>query len=191
MKTNWLMMILLVATLGLSGCGIFGGTTDIAKFAEEETVSWFGEAALLPPAKAEQMLYEEFVTSTVDWLPGDEAKAAMARDAINQQFEYMKAKLDINGSLPYYTYRSGFEFIQFNYKMLEEVLDRRVAQGAISEAAEIIYEFVRRDVNTKLQIQRQRISQAEDSINSKTSEAQIENMRRFYATLKPLVDLAL
>lgn len=180
--------ILLVST---TSCSMFGGSADIRQFAQEETVSWLGDNALRPPAEAETILYEEFVTSPIDWLPGDAAKASMARDSINQQFEFMKAKLNLDGSLPYYTYRSGFEFISWNYKALEEALDRRVSQGAISKAGEIIYGFVKRDVNTKLELQRQRISQAEESINSKTSESQIENMRRIYATLKPLVDLAL
>ena len=141
--------------------------------------------------EAEEILYLEFVTSPIEWLPGDEERASKARDSINQQFEFWKARLSIDGTLPYYSYRSGFEFIQWNYRILEEVLDRRVDQGAISDSGKIIYGFVKRDINTKLKMQLQRISQAEDSINSKTSAAQIEQMKRMYETIRPLIDLAI
>ncbi len=171
----------------LAGCG----AANVQEVIDGTKLVWVGDDALQPDPKAEAILFEAFSQSQIPWDKKQLEKATGARDAIQAQFAFLREKLKLDGTVSYYTFKSSFEFIQYNYKVLEDELNDRVNAGALDPKAEVIYGYVKRDINTKLEIQRAKIAATEADINGRATELNIEQMRGVYDTLKPLISTVL
>ncbi|MBU1420794.1 MAG: hypothetical protein KKI15_20130 [Proteobacteria bacterium] len=170
----------------LAGCG-----ANVQEVIDGTKLVWVGDNALQPDPKAEAILLEAFSQSDIAWDKQQMAEATGARDAIQSQFAFLREKLKLDGTLSYYTFKSSFEFIQYNYNVLEGILDERIASGALDEKSGVIYGYVKRDINVKLDIQRAKIAEAEADINGRVTELSIEQMKGVYDTLRLLIAAAL
>lgn len=167
------------------------GAATVQEVVTKTRLEWVGDDALKPDPRAEAILVDAFRQSGVEWDAKQLENAIAARDAIRTQFGFLREKLTLDGTISYYTFKGSFEFIQYNYRTLEEILDDRVAAGALDEKAEVIYGYVRRDINAKLERQRIKIAEAEADINGKATEANIEQIRGVYDFLQPLISTVL
>lgn len=189
MRLLWLLLVIAVPVM-FSGCSATSG--DFHQIAQDERVPYSGRISLSPPKDAEKVLKDGFYREmNISWIPGQKEEALLLLGAIESQFQYMKTRKDATGSLPYYVYRGGFELIQYSYLKLEEILDNRVAQNVLTVPEKVVYDLIKRDIKIKLELESDRINRAEENINKKASEQSIENIRRTYDILKPIIELAL
>ncbi len=187
-KVSRMMLILLLGmVVSISGCSLKG---DIQREASKELIVY--NDSLTPNPQAERLLESALSNSKVPWDNDNFASILGARDAIKQMGQFIKFRLALDGTIPYYTYKETFAFIQFQYNILEEALDARVAvKGAITEEAEVIYYYVKRDIKARLYLQQQKITHSEKNINDRASANSIEELKGIYAAVKPLIDMAL
>lgn len=184
MKSFILMVILSVT---LSGCFWDAKIDDAAM---EAKVVFVG--AIEPSKNSEKLLEREFLASDVPWNEERVTKINQARITIKGNTEYVKERLNFDSSLPYYTYKSWFEIMSNQYMKLQIELDARVKiPGAISDLGYELYWYAKRDINMMLEAQRLKIAATEKSIEDKASADTIEDMKRIYATIKPLVGLVM
>jgi len=176
-------LLLVIVILGLFGCG-----SNVQSVANNYMVPFVGN--VLPPETAEMELEKAFRKSTVPWDLESAKRIANARNAISGIGEYIKDRLNFDSSLSYYNYKVWFEFTSYQYMKLQVELDARVkVPGAINDIGLVLYQYVRRDINNKLEAERTKIAATEKSIESKASADTIEDMKNIYATLKPLISM--
>lgn len=169
---------------------LFGCADNGSKYAQNEMVLFTGN--IEPPENAETVLEEEFITAPVPWDKESVAEIVRARIGITVMGEYLQEKINYDSSIRYYEYKFWFEFTSNMYMKLQTELDKRVkVEGAISETGKIIYEFVRRDINSMLEMQRLKISATEKSIEDKANADTLEDMKKIYATIKPLISMVM
>jgi hypothetical protein len=182
--------IWLFAVLLFSGCSALNGG-GIQQVAQHETILY--EDLLLPNPEAEELLEKAFSSSTVPW---DDKELftiiSSSRNAIEAMGIYLKSKIELDGSLPYYEYKSSFNFVNNQYNILQKALDKRIeTEGAISREGNAIYYYVKRDILTRLAVQQSKIAMTEKGIDDKASKNTIEEMKRIFRAVKPLIDMAL
>ncbi len=179
--------LVLLLPLLVSGCF---WESNIQQVAQKEMVQFTG--SIVPNEDAELILEKEFRASEVPWDEEMISNIDRARNAITGMGEYIQDRLNFDSSVAYYNYKNWFEFTSYQYMKLQGELDKRVAiDGAISEHGKVIYEYVKRDVNSLLEIQRLKISATEKSIEDKASADTLEDMKNIYKTIKPLVEMVL
>jgi len=188
MKRLFYAIIILLAGMMLSNCSIKPG--DVNQVVQDTTIVFDGSSILEPAVGAEEVLQEAFRRDMgIDWIPGDAAKAQGRLEAISYMFQYMQDRRTVDGTLPYYIYKTAFEFIRKNYLDLEPILDRRVGQGVLTKAEKVVYTTTKRDIKLKLEVELQRIKLTEAKISDDVSSNMIDNMKRTYEILKPLINL--
>ena len=181
-KLLWFLPLLLIL---LTGCG-----QKMQMIAQEETVQYTN--TLVPNEDAERLIEKSFRASEVPWDEERLGRIEKARNAISGKAEYIQDRLNFDSALPYYEYKSWFEFTAYQYMKLQIELDARIAiEGAISEEGAALYKYARRDINSLLDMERTKISATEKSIEDKATAATIEDMKMIYKTIKPLVDMVL
>lgn len=185
MREFLLVVLFAILAFALTGCGAF--RADVEKAAQSATVPFAGDYVLLPDPEAEEILQGAFRRSDIPWDVQDAQKADQFRDAMDAQFEMWYAKVKLDGTLPYYNYKHGFEFIQFCWRNLIDILDRRVQDGALSIEEKVIYRLVRDNIEVKLDQQRRIIALAEDDINAAAEQLSIDQMKEVYKVMKPLI----
>jgi len=178
-----------IALFMLSGCSMFG-SSNIQNIAAQETIVL--EDQLQPDPEAEKILVRSFTRSKVPWKAGRIEKINGARIAISSMGKFLQARLLLDSSIPYYSYKSSAEFTQYQYNILQQELDARAeVKGAIPDSSKVIYYYVRRDILLRLSLQRQKIALTEKGINDKASQDTLEELKGVYKAIKPLVDMAL
>ncbi len=179
--------VLLLCVLLLSSCA---KDASILQLASQETIMYEGLPE--PNEDSEAALIEGFSTSVVAWDDDDLAAVNTSRQTIQAIGKFLKYRLDLDSSIPYYTYKVTFEIIQNQYNILQNALDKRVAQpGAVDKNVAIIYAYVKRDVLQRLYIQQQKIAASEANIASNANRQTVEEMKSIFNAVKPLLDLAL
>jgi len=147
-------------------------------------------SAVTVDPKAEAILEEAFASSDVPWEDKAVQEIEVSRHAIVAMGAFLKARLNLDSSLPYYTYKSSFEFIVNQYNIIQSHLDDRIqVKGAVNDKAIVIYGYVKKDINMRLDLQRRRIDASTKQINDKTSSSSIEEMKGLFALVKPLIGL--
>jgi hypothetical protein len=180
------LFLVVALSLFLQGCS----GSHIQNVAQNTTVKYYG--TVVPNAAAEALLEEDFGSSPVPWDPEMVAEIEKARNALAGMAEYLHDRLNFDTSLPYYTYKNGFEFTAHHYMKLQNQLDeRKLVPGAVSEWGLVIYEYVKRDINAALDAQRRKIAATEASIEDEANEDAIQDMKNLYNTLSPLIKMVL
>jgi len=183
---KYILLIFVLVALQLSGCAD-SPNTDAAL--GDKTIQY---TSLIPDPKAEMILESAFTNTGIAWEAGEVEALDQARNAIKAMGGYLKARLELDSTLPYYTYKYAFEFIVNQYNIIQNILDKRVVvPGAISEEAGVIYYYLKRDINTKLSLQRQNIAQTEKSVDAKASSSSLNDMKDLFTLVKPIVDMIL
>lgn len=186
-KNSMLLFVLLLLSMLFSSCslikGDIQGQLNVAQTEFREVV--------VPNPQAEEVLETAFSESDVPWEPGSPEKIERARLAIQATGEYLRSRLSLNSSLPYYSYRYSYEFIVNQYGIIALELDKRVNLGAIRKEAAIIYDYVKKDITLALEIQRQKIEATEKDAKATASSNSIAELKGIYNLIKPLVDVAL
>ena len=192
MKT-WIQMILiLIAGMLFTGCSFFA-PIDFRAEVENDQVLSADPLLFQPPLNAKQVLYEAFSREVegVPWLPSDKENAIKFLNAIDSTLSYMKNRTTLDGFLPYYVARDGFEAIQYYYMQLMILLDRRYHQGVLTEPEGVVYEYTRETIKQRLEVERIRMTQNEDSISAKASQRQLDQLKGLANTLEPIIGMIL
>ncbi len=183
------LFIVLITMLLMSGCSMFG-SSNILDIASQERIVLADQ--LQPDPEAERILVRSFTRSKVPWKSGRIKTINEARAAIASMGKYLQARLLLDSSLPYYTYKASAEFVQNQYNILQKELDARVeVKGAIPDSSQVIYYYVRRDILLRLSLQRQKIALTGKGINDRASQSTLEELKGVYKAIKPLVEMAL
>ncbi len=185
---KYLMYLVLGVFISINSVGC--GKNKIDEAAQNQTVIY--SDALAPNPAAESVLEKEFAKSRTPWNAKRLVTINKSRNAIDAMGVYLKARLEFDSTLPYYTYKSSFEYFQNQYNILQRELDARILiKGALSEQGQVIYFYVRRDINERLRIQRLRISSAEKTIEANASKDSIAEFKQIFTAVKPLIDMVL
>lgn len=192
MKRLIQLILTLVAAAALSSCGFGSNAADVHEVANKTTIEYSGSTPLEPDPEANEVLHEAFLRDMgIPWIEGEDKRARRYLESISAKFSYLQTRRAVDGSLPYYIYRAGFEEIRYNYLQLEPILDRRAKQGVLGKAERVVYNTTKRDIKLKLELELYRIQRTEESINAETSANAIESLKRTYEILRPIIDLAI
>lgn len=187
MKTEHIISAILYV-MAIASALLFGGCgANVLEVANSARVASLSETAIRANPKAEAILSEAFTKAT--WDDQQLAEATTAREAIKSQLAFLKKKQEIDGTVPYYTYKTSLEVIGYNYGILKDILDERV--GTLGEPEGVIYDYVVRDIAIKLEVQRVKAAEVEADINNRADALSAEQIRNIYDTLKPLVEIVL
>ncbi len=183
------ILSLLIVTLFFSSCAMLNGG-GVQQAAQNELISYTDR--LVPNPQAEEVLEVAFSTSRIPWKKEDLEFIDKSRKSIEAMGDFLKFRLQLDSTIPYYTYKVAFEFIQNQYNILQHILDKRVAiEGAVSTKDQIIYYYVKRDIVERLYTQQMKIAATEKSINDKASKNTVEEMKAIFKAIKPLIDIAI
>lgn len=190
MKRVLSLMIGLIMMVALTGCGSSLFNSNITGAAQNQGMNYAG--LFTPNPEAEMMLETAFTETDVPWKEGRVKAINDARSTINGIASYLKTKIELDGTISYYSYKSAFENIQFQYNLLQTELDARVEiEGTISDKDKIIYYYVKRDINLMIDLQRKKINATEKSIEAQADSDSIEEMKSIYSAIQPLVGMVI
>jgi hypothetical protein len=181
----WLIMAVMVCFL--SGCG-----SKIDKAAQQAKVPGKSIQNTAPPSEAEALIEKAFraTTETVPWEEGRPEAIDKYRNGIDGITEYVITRLNFAGEIPYYLHKVWFEVTSYCYNKYQIELDARLMKpGAISPEGRALYDYAVRDVHNLLRAERIKISETEKSIEDRANQDTIEDMKRIYKTIEPLISL--
>lgn len=179
--TKW--MLLLVLAVMLSSCA---GMNQIQQVAQQTRIMVPNEELLTPDPDAEDIIEEAFLETMGAWDSEDIIMAGDLRKGISGMFRFLEQKKTMDGSLSYYNYKTGFEFVQWSYLTLEPILDKYAILFE-DKRDTVIYKNTKKAIKTKLEIQRIRIAEVESGINETVEQMNLDQMKSVYETLKPII----
>ena len=182
-------VVLIVVLAGIS-MFIGGCANKVEQIAATHVIAYQGVPAM--PEGAEVILEQAFTESGIPWDKENLANITEARSAITAMGKFMKAKSELTGEVPYYSYVSSFEYFRAQYFKLQRGLDARIeVPGAISDLGALCYRLVRQQILAGLAAQQNLITMENGKINGQASQEAMEQLKQVYQLLKPLLAAAL
>ena len=179
-------ILVILAAVFLSGCG----AQKVEQIAATHVIMYKG----LPPMPegVEDILVKAFTESAIPWDRNTLLEVRGSRNAITSMGDFMKAKSELNGSVPYYNYVSSYEFLKSQYMILQRGLTARTeVPGAVSEQATALFNMVSQRIMAGLENQQDLISVENGKINGMASQDTMNQLKDVYKLVKPLLGAVL
>lgn len=179
----WLMVIFMLTAF--TGCGWFGSQDE--KIAGKTAVPYTGRNMFLPHPEAEALLTEAFVM--LEWEKEDWEAVVGSRTGIAYMFNYMETVRNVDGQIPYYVLRVGFDFVNWMWRThLRPQLDGRSLDGSLGPNVSMNYYYVARDIDNNLRAVASMLQQTEKDIDAAATQADIDMVVNLYETIRPMID---
>jgi hypothetical protein len=187
-----MIRLFLYVSLGISLLFSYGCGSKINNAAQQAKVPGKSIQNTAPPSEAEALIEKAFraTTEKVPWEEGRPEAIDKYRNGIDGITEYVTTRLNFAGEIPYYLHKVWFEVTSYCYNKYQIELDARLMKpGAISPEGRALYDYAVRDVHNLLRAERIKISETEKSIEDMANQDTIEDMKRIYKTIEPLISL--